>query len=111
MKKNRLPGRKLFEMSEVEIYNYFNQFPNQPWSYNQSFSNTFLTQSFSDTFLLSGTNIKQRRIKKKGCIDCSLTIFMSTVSVNLFNGIKYMSLIFGRTDTKLKKIYYSYAAK
>lgn len=96
MQKNRLPGRKLFEMSEEEIYNYFNQSPNQPWP---------TEQSFSDTFLLSGTNIEQRKIKKRGCIDCSFMVFMSTVSVTLFNGIKYMSLIFDRTDTKLKKIY------
>lgn len=101
MQKNRLPGRKLFEMSEEEIYNYFNQFPpNLFWP---------TEQSFSDTFLLSGTNIEQRKIKKRGCIDCSFMVFMSTIAVTLFNGIKHISLVFDRTDTKLKKIYaYSY---
>ena len=97
MQKNKLPGRKLFEMSEEEIYNYFNQFPpNLFWP---------TEQSFSDTFLLSGTNIKRQHIRKKSCIDYAFMVFISTVSVTLFNGFNYITLVFDRTDSKLKKIY------
>ena len=97
MQKSRLPGRKLFEMSEVEIYNYFNQFPpNLFW---------LAEQSFSDAFLLSGTNIKRQHIRKKSCIDYAFIVLMSNVTVTLFNGFSYITLVFSRTDSKLKKIY------
>lgn len=95
--KIRLSARKLFEMSEDEIYNHFKPLASQSWPAGKT-----VPSALSLTGIIP---INSRRVKKKGQVEYTYTVLVSLKTVTLSFDLKHITLIFDMDKLNLKRVY------